>query len=213
MKFKFFTLIALVCSVLLFSCDSGPRKALIETNYGDITIMLYDSTPKHRDNFVKLVKENYYDSLLFHRVIDGFMIQGGDPKSKNAPPGQSLGAGGPGYKVDAEIGAPHLRGAIAAARDGNPAKQSSGSQFYIVDGKSVSDSELDQSEQRHNFTYNQTQRELYKTEGGVAFLDGDYTVFGEVLEGMDVVDKIAQVEKDQKDRPATDVRMKIKMLN
>lgn len=213
MKKQVFNLFTLILLVILASCTKEPRKALIETDLGDITIMLYDSTPEHRDNFIKLVEENFYDSLLFHRVIKGFMIQGGDPQSKNAADGQPLGSGGPGYQITAEIGAPHIRGAVAAARNNNPEKKSSGSQFYIVDGKPIGDSELDAIEARGGFKYNPAQRELYKTEGGAAMLDGNYTVFGEVVEGMDVVDKIASVQKSPQDRPLENVRMKIRMIN
>ncbi len=190
------------------SCDNDPYTyAQIETNHGVIKLMLYNSTPKHRDNFIKLANEGYYDGTLFHRVINEFMIQGGDPDSKNAQPGQRLGAGGPGYRVDAEIGAPHIRGTLAAARDNNPQKASSGCQFYIVHGKKWSDAELDNLQNQKGIQYNDEQRRLYKEEGGAAFLDNEYTVFGEVVEGMEVVDVIATVPKDASDRPLEDVVM------
>lgn len=197
----------------LVACKEKEYQAVISTEFGDITILLYNSTPKHRDNFIKLVKEGFYDDLLFHRVIDQFMIQGGDPASKTAAAGVPLGSGGPGYEIEAEIGAPHLRGALAAARTPNPEKKSSGSQFYIVTGRPVSERELDQIQISKKITYNEAQRKLYIEEGGYPSLDMEYTVFGEVLSGMDVVDKISKVEKDQRDRPLNDVRMKIKMIN
>jgi len=163
-------------------------KFMIHTDYGDMYGVLYNETPQHRDNFVKLVKAGYYNGTLFHRVILGFMIQGGDPDSKNAKPGQALGMGGPGYTVPAEINPSllHKRGALAAARVGgpsNPQKASSGSQFYIVE-----------------------------PEKGTHFLDNDYTVFGEITKGFDVITKIASVSKDQSDRPVKDVKMTITIL-
>ncbi len=187
--------------------------ALIETEFGNMKVMLYNTTPKHRDNFIKLATEGYYDSLLFHRVINGFMIQGGDPDSRNATPGQMLGMGGPEYKIDPEIGAPHLRGALAAARDNNPLKQSSGSQFYIVQGQVVNDDYLNSIEQQKGIKYSPEQRKLYKEEGGAPFLDNDYTVFGEVVEGIEVINKITALPTDANDRPQQDIRMKIKILN
>lgn len=187
--------------------------AEIITDYGNIEVILYNSTPKHRDNFIKLAEEGFYDSLLFHRVVNGFMIQGGDPESRDATPEQQLGRGGPGYKIDAEIGMPHFRGALAAARDGNPLKQSSGSQFYIVQGQPVEDKALDQMETQKKIKYSPEQRQVYKEEGGSPFLDGDYTVFGEVVKGMEVVDKIAQLNTDRNNRPIEDVRMKVRILD
>lgn len=203
-----------VCFSLMASrCKEKEYQAVITTEFGDITILLYNSTPKHRDNFIKLVKDGFYNDLLFHRVIESFMIQGGDPESKNAPPGNTLGKGSPGYEIDAEIGSPHLRGALAAARTPNPQKKSSGSQFYIVTGKDISESELNQFEMSKKIKYNETQRKIYLEEGGYPALDMEYTVFGEVVSGMEVVDKISKVEKDPRDRPVTDVRMTIKMIN
>ena len=207
---------SIVCVVsVLFnaaSCEEKVHKALISTDYGDITVMLYNTTPKHRDNFIKLVKEGYYDGLLFHRVIDQFMIQGGDPTSRTAGPGTILGEGNPGYEIDPEIGAPHLRGALAAARTPNAGKRSSGSQFYIVTGRFQNKSELDFYESSKKIKYSEAQRKIYETEGGYPGLDMEYTVFGEVISGMDVVEKIGKLEKDN-DRPVKDVRMKIKMIN
>lgn len=195
------------------SCSSSEGPVVeISTRHGNIRVLLYNSTPLHRDNFLKLAEEGYYDSTLFHRVIPGFMIQGGDPDSKTAGPGQRLGMGGPGYKIDAEIGAPHIRGALAAARDGNPAKRSSGSQFYIVSGRPVADEELDAIEKKKGITYNDAQRQLYKELGGAPMLDQDYTVFGEVISGMEVVDAIVQEPRDRADRPSQDVRMGIRVV-
>ena len=196
----------------LSSCQKKEHKALISTEYGDITILLYDSTPKHRDNFIRLVEEGFYDSLLFHRVIDQFMIQGGDPESKYAAPDIRLGMGGPGYEIDPEIGAPHLYGAVSAARTANPAKRSSGSQFFIVTGTVQTENELKLYEQRKRIKYNEEQRKIYQEKGGYPSLDMEYTVFGEVVSGMDVVEKIVKLEKDANDRPLQEVRMKIKML-
>lgn len=211
---KIFLFLFVASLFSMTSCGDGKTYVTIETPYGEMTAELYNSTPIHKENFIKLVKDNYYDSLLFHRVIDGFMIQGGDPNSKNAAPGQPLGMGGPGYLLDAEIGAPHFRGTLAAARTGgpgNPEKKSSGSQFYIVHGKQVSDAELDNMERMKGFQYNETQRQKYKEVGGTPQLDGDYTVFGELVSGFEVLDQIAKVNKDQRDRPTADVVMKIKM--
>ncbi len=197
----------------LTACQkSGGTYALIETDYGNIKVLLYDSTPKHRDNFIKLAKEGYYDGLLFHRVIKNFMIQGGDPDSRDAAPGQPLGGGGPGYMLDAEIGAPHLKGALAAARTQNPLKQSSGSQFYLVQGQPVPAAYLDQVEQKQNIKYSAAQRKMYEEIGGTPFLDNDYTVFGEIVEGLDVLDKIADVQTTD-ERPIEDVKMKVRILD
>ncbi|HEY6503358.1 MAG TPA: peptidylprolyl isomerase [Chitinophagaceae bacterium] len=195
------------------------RDVLLQTSLGDITIRLSDSTPLHRDNFLKLVKLGYYDSLLFHRVIRNFMIQGGDPNSKNAPAGSPLGNGGPSYRVPAEFRTTlfHKRGVIAAARDNNPEKASSGSQFYIVQGKIFTEEGLDSLETiRLKRKLPADQREIYKTIGGAPHLDQGYTVFGEVVKGLDVVDKIAAVETIKNpnrdpgiavDRPVQDVRI------
>ena len=193
------------------------RDVLIQTTMGDIAIRLSDSTPLHRDNFLKLVKVGYYDSVLFHRVIKDFMIQGGDPNSIRAVAGQPLGNGGPGYTVPAEIRKTlfHKKGVIAAARTGdnlNPTKASSGSQFYITQGKIYTDAGLDSVE---TFRLNGRkipvdQRAVYKTIGGTPTLDQGYTVYGEVVKGLDVVDKIAVVQTSKaqdRDRPMQDVRI------
>ena len=188
----------------------------IETEFGTMKAKLYNTTPEHRDNFIKLAKESFYDDLLFHRVIQGFMIQGGDPDSKGAPAGQQLGGGGPGYTIPAEIGALHLRGALAAARTGdqmNPERRSSGSQFYIVQGGPLSDSQLNSIEMRNQVKYSPEQRALYKTIGGRPDLDNMYTVFGEVIEGLEVIDQIAKVPTAQGDRPLQDVKMKVRVAN
>ena len=245
--------------------DTASARVLVHTSAGDITVLLYGDTPRHRDNFLKLAREGYYDGTLFHRVIKEFMIQAGDPDSRDAVPGRQLGAGGPGYNVDAEIVFPahfHKRGALAAARQGdqvNPMRRSSGSQFYIVTGKKYSDAELGQMEKQMEGrlkqaifnrlqTENKTKimelyrsgnkeelavlrdtligkteleaekrkdetkipanlRETYKTIGGVPFLDNQYTVYGEVVEGLDVVDAIQQV-KTNKHRPTENVVIK-----
>ncbi len=204
------------------SNQSKERLVEVSTNFGNMVIRLYDSTPLHRDNFVKLVEQGFFDSLLFHRVIEEFMIQGGDPNSKNAAAGERLGMGSaPGDRIPAEFRKDliHKKGALAAARDNNPAKASSNCQFYIVQGKKFDAAELNavecQAVRQNNpaFYYTEAQREIYKTLGGTPMLDQNYTVFGEVVEGLDVIDKIAAVEKDDYDRPVQDVRMKMKMLN
>lgn len=187
-------------------------QVLLKTTFGDITIALYDETPKHKENFLKLVNENYYDGVLFHRIIQGFMIQGGDPDSKNAKPGQMLGAGDIGYTIPAEFvkGRFHKRGAVAAAREGdqvNPQKASSGCQFYIVDGKVYDNEKINMISQRTGLTFTPEQVEAYSTIGGAPWLDDNYTVFGEVVSGMDVVDKIAAQQKDGNDRPLEDIKI------
>lgn len=194
----------------------GESMVLIETTLGNIKVKLYDSTPQHRDNFLKLAKEGYLDGTLFHRVIPGFMVQGGDPDSKTAKPGQPLGMGGPGYTIPAEIGARHYRGALSAARQGdevNPEKRSSGSQFYIVQNGPVPQAQLDQIIQAKGLQYTPEERDYYLKVGGVPFLDGDYTVFGQVVEGLEVVDKIANAQRDPRDRPMADISMKVKLIN
>ena len=238
-------------------------KVLIQTTEGDITVRLYDQTPQHRDNFLKLAAEGYYDGTLFHRVIKDFMIQGGDPDSIGAPAGKSLGVGGPDYAIEAEILPElfHKRGALCAARQGdevNPTKRSSGSQFYIVWGKKYSEGELRQMDKQLQMQQEQSvfnslvtknrdlilklrrerdraglsalqdellaethavcasmpkpqlgaeQKQAYSTIGGTPFLDGQYTVFGEVEEGLDVVGKIQEVATGRGDRPVADVKV------
>lgn len=241
----------------------------ISTNLGDIVVRLYDETPEHRDNFLKLAREGYYDSTLFHRVIKDFMIQGGDPDSKGAPAGQQLGSGGPGYTVPAEFVYPkyfHKRGVLSAARQAdqvNPERRSSGSQFYIVWGKTYTEDQLNQLaaqldgqrgqqifnelaaqhrdsiqamyqrgdqkglmelqnrlaaetdkilKETQGFTFTPEQKEAYTTVGGTPFLDNQYTVFGEVVEGLDVVEKIQLVATGKADRPKEDVVMTVTVL-
>lgn len=237
----------------------------IKTKFGDMVAILYDETPKHKENFIKLAKEHYFDSLLFHRIIEGFMIQGGDPESKKAKAGQRLGNGGPGYTIDAEFNPKffHEKGALSAARLGdqmNPTKASSGSQFYIVQGKKYDEMELRIDQQKfgmalqqffqkpENRVYYDSISKLYQagdqkayeayivslrpvvetqlgiklekdlspelvkaytTVGGTPMLDGAYTVFGKVIKGLDVVDKIAAQPKDGADRPSEDIRMTV----
>jgi peptidyl-prolyl cis-trans isomerase B (cyclophilin B) len=193
------------------------RDVLIQTNYGDIVVRLSDFTPLHRDNFLKLVKVGFYDSILFHRVIQNFMIQAGDPNSRQAEARKPLGNGGPGYTVPAEFKPTlfHRKGVIAAARMSdslNPTKASSGSQFYIVQGKTFTDPELDSLEisrlsgRKIPVEY----REVYKTIGGTPHLDQNYTIFGEVVKGLEVVDKIAAVKTSSgpdRNRPLEDARI------
>ena len=274
-KALFYILIVLLAAGLM-SAKGGRKKkmkpafAVIETQYGNMKVKLYGETPLHKENFVALVKEHFYDSLLFHRVIEDFMIQGGDPESKNAKKGAMLGSGSHGERIPAEFvdGKYHKRGALAAARDNNPEKKSSGCQFYIVQGRVFSDKELDHIEEQHNapikqqllnnwlksdeskadqealtklqrarnfaafnhycdslvetlvekdtdaklFKFSAEQRKVYTTDGGAPFLDGDYTVFGEVIEGLNIVDSIADVETDRNDRPLNDIIMKMKIV-
>ena len=249
--------------------QSTTPQVRISTSYGDIVVRLYDETPEHRDNFLKLAREGYYDGTLFHRVIKDFMIQGGDPDSKGAPAGKHLGTGGPSYTLPAEFVYPqyyHKRGVLSAARQGdqvNPERRSSGSQFYIVWGKKYSESELKQmasqldgqrGQQIFNelaaqhrdsiqamyqrgdrqglmelqnrlaaetdkilkstpgFTFTPEQAKDYTTIGGTPFLDNQYTVFGEVVEGLDVVEKIQQVATGSADRPQEDVVMNVSVI-
>ena len=211
-KIALFIALALVAATAF----SQSTKVLIETSMGNMTVMLYDDTPLHRDNFVKLAESGFYEGLLFHRVINNFMIQAGDPMSKNAAPNARLGNGGPGYTIPAEIVYPthfHKKGALAAARTGdnvNPKRESSGSQFYIVQGQKYTDMKLDQFEKALGKTFTNKERDAYVTVGGTPHLDNQYTVFGEVVEGLGVVDKIAAVETAPGDRPVEDVKI-IKM--
>ena len=205
---------ALLGFLLLSGCKRDPNTyAILDTNYGRIKIMLYDSAPKHRDNFIELAQSGFYDSLLFHRVVDKFVIQTGDPESREAEPNQVLGAGDTPYRLVPEIGAPHLYGAVGAAQKSNPQKLSSGCQFYIVLGEKVTPDQLDMTEKQKNIRYNASQRKLYQEIGGVPFLDNDYTVFGEVVKGMDIVEKISKVPTDLRQRPLEDIlvtRVRIK---
>jgi cyclophilin family peptidyl-prolyl cis-trans isomerase len=218
-KFIFSFFILSFCIVAVAQKDSTIRKkdrkrdVLLQTSMGDIIVRLSDSTPLHRDNFLKLAKTGYYDSVLFHRVIINFMIQGGDPNSKNAKPGELLGDGGPSYKIPAEIRQTffHKKGVLAAARSNNPEKASSGSQFYIVVGKIFTDAGLDSVETyRLKRKIPVEHRQVYKTIGGTPHLDQTYTVYGEVVKGLEVADKIAVVSTSKgtdRDRPLQDIRI------
>jgi len=263
---KLLFIAAIALFVVGVSCGNSEKeeegtKVLINTNYGEITVKLYEKTTKHKENFIKLVQEDFYDSLLFHRVIENFMIQGGDPDSKNADPKKRLGEGKPDHSIPAEFFPEfyHKRGALAAARRSdmvNPSKRSSASQFYIVQGEKYTEGQLDTLltmkneglkkrifsfeveknskkldrlskqndqeefkqmlidirlktdtlyEQAEKYQLTEEQRKAYTTIGGYPSLDGDYTVFGEVVDGMDVVDKIAAVETGAANRPVEDV--------
>ena len=261
MKSSVINICLLFCTLFLCNCSANsPVKVVIVTDYGNIELELYDKTPQHRDNFIKLVKEGYYDGVLFHRVIKEYMIQAGDPDSKSAKPGAKLGTGGPKYTIPAEIVPEyiHQRGALVAARldnRANPEKASSGSQFYIVQGKTYTDEDIALVEKQmgndlarqmfvkyikeeedalqksgktlrndtiqfraarkasayitaNPYRMKPENREVYKTVGGTPLLDGEYTVFGRVTKGMEVVDKIAELETDDADRPKVDVRIK-----
>jgi peptidyl-prolyl cis-trans isomerase B (cyclophilin B) len=196
------------------------KETMVEiiTDFGTMRFKLYNETPLHRDNFIKLAKEGYFNGTLFHRVMNGFMIQGGDPNSKTAAADAPLGNGGPGYTIPAEFNPLffHKKGALAAARLGdqmNPEKASSGSQFYIVQGKQVTEAEINMTEMRKPFKYTPEQKALYSSLGGTPFLDGDYTVFGEIISGMDVIDKIAAVATNPANRPLENVKMTVKLVD
>ncbi len=186
---------------------------ILQTTLGDIKIKLYDDTPKHKENVIKLVEQGYYNGLLFHRVIPAFMVQAGDPNSRNSRPGQPLGDGGPNYTIPAEFNPQyfHKKGAVAAARKGddiNPYKESSGSQFYIVQGRTLNAAQLDAMEKAGKHTpFTPEQRTVYSTLGGTPHLDNAYTVFGEVIDGMEVVDLISAVKTNERNRPFTDVKI------
>ncbi|MDR3696900.1 peptidylprolyl isomerase [Mucilaginibacter sp.] len=216
---------ALLLTVLTISTvfAGGPKNqyVMIKTSYGECIIRLYNQTPKHRDNFIKLVKQGFYNGTLFHRVIQNFMIQGGDPDSKDttkAKPGAELGNGDVGYTVPAEFRDSlfHKRGVLAAARDDNPAKASSGCQFYIVEGKRFTDVKMDSLEKTPRMNGHKIpawQREYYKSVGGAPHLDQNYTVYGEVVIGIDMIDRIAAVKTDGNDRPVTNVPMTVELLS
>lgn len=215
MKKLIFILLAFL-SLNTFATKPKETYVKVLTNYGFVYIKLYNETPKHRDNFIKLVTQGTLDSTLFHRVIQQFMIQGGDPTSKTAKATEQLGSGDLGYTIPAEFNPNlfHKRGALAAARDNNPEKASSGSQFYIVQGKVYTDEELNKVEQNRlqGKKIPANQREVYKTIGGTPFLDQSYTVFGEVVKGMQMVDNICTVKVDANDRPLTDVKMTVSLI-
>jgi cyclophilin family peptidyl-prolyl cis-trans isomerase len=199
-----------------------PVRVEIKSTAGTLVVELFNETPQHRDNFIKLVKEGAYDSLLFHRVIPAFMVQGGDPDSKRAKEGAMLGNGGPGYTLKAEIvpGLIHRRGALAAARlpdPVNPGRDSNGSQFFIVHGKTFQPRELDLLAQRSArmgtpVSYTPEQQAIYASEGGAPHLDGAYTVFGQLVEGFEVLDVIAAMPCDERDRPLSDIRIFMRLL-
>lgn len=219
MKRKYGLFLVALLLVSLVSAKKPLRnvEVLMTTTAGDIRLRLYDETPVHRDNFVKLVKKGFFDKTLFHRVIRDFMIQGGDPNSRTAVKGQLLGEGDVGYSLPAEFRTPalfHKKGALAAAREGdavNPERRSSGCQFYIVFGRKFDDAQLARVQLRldaatgGSVKLTDEQKRVYKEVGGTPHLDGQYTVFGEVVEGLDVVEKIQSVKTDQNDRPVDDV--------
>ncbi len=217
MKKPILLIFALLLCSFVFAKAPRHQYVRITTQYGEVIIRLYNETPQHRDNFIKLAKQGFYNGTLFHRVIQDFMIQGGDPDSKAAKTGQELGNGDLKYTVPAEFKDSlfHKRGVLAAARDDNPAKASSACQFYIVEGKRWTDSKLDSLEQKRlkGRKIPAWQREWYKSIGGVPHLDQSYTVYGEVVSGIDMVDRIAAVKTDKNDRPVTDVAMTVALLS
>ncbi len=216
MKFFLALLLSIFGTLVALAQNPIHYYAEINTSKGKIVVQLLNETPQHRDNFKKLVDSHFYDSLLFHRVIHNFMIQGGDPNSRNAADTAMLGAGGPNYKVPAEIRSNifHVKGALGAARDNNPEKASSASQFYLVQGRKFSDSSLDSLEQYKlkGVPLSYQQREAYKKHGGSPHLDGNYTVFGKTIVGLEVIDSIAAVPTNSKDRPLKNEVMSIRML-
>jgi peptidyl-prolyl cis-trans isomerase B (cyclophilin B) len=208
MKKSFFLTLTLTFLFIMELDAQKLTKVLIHTDLGDITVALYNDTPKHRDNFIKLAKDGFYNGSIFHRVIKGFMIQGGGPPAGVPEMSDRV----PAEFVPAHI---HKKGALAAARMGdqvNPKKESSGSQFYIVQGQKVTNDQLNQYDQKRTVKYTQEQRTTYTTIGGTPFLDTDYTVFGEVVSGLDVVDKIAAVQTAPGDKPVKEIKMTIKVL-
>lgn len=215
-----FTLCFLLIAIASFGKPPKNQYVRVRTGYGDCIIRLYNETPLHRDNFIKLTKKGFYNGTLFHRVIQNFMIQGGDPDSKDSTktkPGAELGNGDVGYTVPAEFRDSlfHKRGVLAAARDDNPKKASSGCQFYIVEGKRITDARMDSLENGRLKGYKipAWQREVYKSVGGTPQLDHGYTVYGEVVTGIDMVDHIAAVKKDARDRPVDNVPMTVELLD
>jgi peptidyl-prolyl cis-trans isomerase B (cyclophilin B) len=213
---KLSTLISLLTTFsIAFAKPPKNQYVRIKTSYGECIIRLYNETPQHRDNFIKLAKKGFYNGTLFHRVIQDFMIQGGDPDSKNAKPGIELGNGDVGYTIPAEFRDSlfHKRGVLAAARDDNPKKASSGCQFYIVEGKRLTDAEIDAQDKRSGHVTPEWERAYYRTIGGTPHLDANYTVYGDVVAGIDMVDMIAAVKKDANDRPLADVPMTVEVLS
>jgi cyclophilin family peptidyl-prolyl cis-trans isomerase len=212
MKKHFFVFISLLISTLSFAQKKSKKDYLVtlKTKFGIIHLVLFDDTPLHKANFVKLVNQKFYDSLMFHRIIDGFMIQGGDPDSKTAKPKQRLGGGGGNLeRIPYEFKQNHVhrKGALAAARDANPEKKSSACQFYIVHGKKLTDDEITAAAQRNGMNYTTQQRAEYMILGGTPRLDNAYTVFGEVIDNLDLIDTIAKQPKDETDRPKEDIKM------
>jgi peptidyl-prolyl cis-trans isomerase B (cyclophilin B) len=197
--------------------NSEERLIKIATIQGDMVLKLYNETPAHRDNMIKLIQDNFFDNQLFHRVIKDFMVQGGDPQSVGAPAGMRLGNGGPGYTIPAEFNPElfHKKGALAAARQGdgvNPQKASSGSQFYLVQGRVYTPEQINSFAQSGRVTFTEESLKAYTTVGGTPHLDGSYTVFGEIVEGMDVLDRIANTQTDSRDRPLADVVYSISIV-
>lgn len=212
---RYITLLLILCISTVFA---RPKHDFvrIKTNKGECVIMLYNQTPKHRDNFLKLTREGFYNGTLFHRVIRDFMIQGGDPDSKTAKTGQALGEGDLGYRIDAEFRDSlfHKKGVLAAARDNNPDKASSASQFYIVQGKKWTDASLEdvRMKRMNGREIPGAQRKVYKEIGGAPHLDQNYSVYGEIVKGLELVDTIAAVKTSATDRPLEDISMEISVL-
>lgn len=210
-------LVLILLLIPVFSMAQNRRKkdylVSLNTSYGTMRLVLYDQTPKHKENFIKLVNQKFYDSLLFHRIIPLFMIQGGDPNSRRAQDDQPLGNGDVGYKIPAEFVPAlfHKKGALSAARDNNPEKASSGCQFYIVQGRVWDDAglqkQIDRIQTMKGHVPTEEQKQVYKTLGGAPHLDGNYTVFGEVIDGLAIVDSIARQPRNEMDRPEKNVRM------
>jgi len=212
---KLLLICLLFCCSLTYAAKPKYQYVKITTAKGECIIRLYNETPLHRDNFLKLAKDRYYNGTIFHRVIKDFMIQGGDPDSKNADSAATLGNGGPKYTVPAEFRDSlfHKKGVLAAARDNNPEKASSGSQFYLVQGKIFTDEQLNNVEKnRLKHQIPAYQREVYKTLGGTPHLDRNYTAYGEVIKGIEMIDNIAAVETGNANRPKADVKMTVTIL-
>lgn len=206
------TILIILFATLLTGRATGQTYQIrFYTDLGKITVMLYDGTPLHRDNMLKLVREHYYDSLLFHRVIDSFVVQGGDPTSKFASDTAFLGEGDLGYTIPAEILPEryyHKRGALGQARDDNPLKASSACQFYFVEGKIANDSTIIKAKKRTGYDIPPEHEAEYRKTGGIPHLDSNYTVYGEIVKGMKVVEKISEVKTDDNDRPVPNVRIR-----
>jgi cyclophilin family peptidyl-prolyl cis-trans isomerase len=209
---------ALLGSLLLLSISVLAQKpskkdylVTIKTEKGVMRAILFDEAPKHKANFIKLSKEKFYDGLLFHRIIEDFMIQGGDPNSRNAKADDRIGNGDNGYKIPGEFSPKlfHQKGALAAARDNNPAKESSGCQFYIVEGRKWTKTDLEKQAARAARKPTEAQRKVYETVGGTPHLDGAYSVFGQIIDGIAVIDKIAMEPRDERDRPKTNLTMNV----